>query len=185
MNARNMCLSSPLFFTNYRGDCREAAGPHLPAGLGEQQRGPQHRQHAEHALLQQQHGLAPPPPPPPRARPDGTGGRTPERLDCGSFVKREWISINITCCIHPPTQGESPCAPWTSVCEKAKVVALPTSPSQVRGLTMWNTCQFLKCCFVQVRTSIIWGPEFYPGLKELVKGWQADRTREMWPKIPL
>lgn len=87
MNACNMCLSSPLFFPDYRGDRGKAAGPHLPTGLGEQQRGPQHRQHAEHALLQQQHGLAPPPLP--RAQPDSTGGQAPERLDRGSFVKRE------------------------------------------------------------------------------------------------
>lgn len=69
-NARNVCLSSPLFFPTYRGDCRKAAGAHLAAGLGEQQRGPQHRQHAEHALLQQQHGLAQRPLP--RARPDSS-----------------------------------------------------------------------------------------------------------------
>ena len=53
-----MHLSSPLLFINCRRDCRKAAGPHLPTSLGKQQRSAQHRQHAEHALLQQQHGLA-------------------------------------------------------------------------------------------------------------------------------
>lgn len=41
-----------------RWKCQPTAGAEAPAGLGEQQRGPQHRQHAEHALFQQQHGVA-------------------------------------------------------------------------------------------------------------------------------
>lgn len=85
------CLSLPVFLVICRGDCRKAASPHLPAGLREQQRGSQHRQHTEHALLQQQHGLAQRPLP--RAGPDNVCVQTPERLDCGSFVKREWIAM--------------------------------------------------------------------------------------------
>lgn len=71
MCTRNTRVSSSLFFINRRADSRKAASAHLPAGLGEQQRGAQHRQHAEHALLQQQRSLAP------RLRPEGTGGRPP------------------------------------------------------------------------------------------------------------
>lgn len=45
----------------WRRWCRSGsrpADPEVPARIGEQQRRPQHRQHAEHAVLQQQHGVA-------------------------------------------------------------------------------------------------------------------------------
>lgn len=88
MRTRNTRVSSSLFFINRRADGRKAASAHLPSGLGEQQRGAQHRQHAEHALLQQQRSLAP------RLRPEGTGGRPAPRVRAGrpqrgAIAKRE------------------------------------------------------------------------------------------------
>lgn len=177
MNARNLCLSSPLFFPNHRGDCRKAAGPHLAAGLGEQQRGPQHRQHAEHALLQQQHGLAQPPPP--RARPDS-------RKAWLWFLCQERVNfnINIACCIHPPTQGESQCAPWTSMWE-SEGGGLPRQP--LTGLGAYNVkhVPVFKMLLCPGKNIYNLGPWVPPRLKELVKGWQPGRTGETWPKIPL
>lgn len=49
--------SNPLLPPS-RWDSWHTAGPEDPAGLREQQRGPQYRQHAKHPLLQQQHGVA-------------------------------------------------------------------------------------------------------------------------------